>query len=81
MKYNDLESLNGFLFEQMERLSGELNTEQIEAEVKRADAVTKVAKAIVDNASLALNAQKHFDEYGIEKNVAIPLLGVGEIAK
>lgn len=81
MKYNDLESLNGFLFEQMERLNGDLSVEQIETEVKRADAVTKVAKSIIDNANLALNAQKHFDEYGVERKVAIPLLGVGENAK
>ena len=61
----------------MERLNGDLSVDQIETEVKRADAITKVAKAIVDNAALALNAQKHFDEYGVDKNVAIPLLGVG----
>lgn len=75
--YNNLEALNNYLFEQMERLNGDLKAEEIETEIKRADAVTKVAKAIVDNANLALNAQKHFDEYGIEKNIAIPLLGDG----
>ena len=79
--YNNLEALNNYLFEQMERLNGDLSVEQIETEIKRADAVTKVAKAIVDNANLALNAQKHFDEYGIERNIAIPLLGAGENAK
>lgn len=78
MKYNDLEALNGFLFEQMERLNGELKTEEIETEIKRADAIAKVAKTIIDNATLALNAQKHFDEYGIERNIAIPLLGDGK---
>lgn len=79
--YNNLEALNNYLFEQMERLNGDLSGDQIETEIKRADAVTKVAKAIVDNANLALNAQKHFDEYGIERNIAIPLLGAGENAK
>ena len=79
--YNNLEALNNYLFEQMERLNGDLSVEQIETEIKRADAVTKVAKSIIDNASLALNAQKHFDEYGIERNIAIPLLGAGENAK
>lgn len=78
MKYNDLEALNGFLFEQMERLNGELKNEEIEVEIKRADAIAKVAKTIIDNASLALNAQKHYDEYGIERNIAIPLLGDGK---
>lgn len=76
MKYNDLEALNGFLFEQMERLNKDLSVEEIETEFKRADAVAKVAKTIIDNATLALNAQKHFDEYGVEKNISIPLLGV-----
>ena len=47
-----------------------------EKEIKRSEAVQKVAKTIIDNGSLALQAKKHFDEYGIEKNVEIPLLGI-----
>jgi hypothetical protein len=34
-----------------------------------------VAKTIIDNGSLALQAQKHFDEYGVEHRVEMPLLG------
>ena len=31
---------------------------------------------ILNNAKLALEAQKHFDEYGMERTVDIPLLGI-----
>lgn len=43
---------------------------------KKSDAIQKVARTIIDNASLALQAQKHFDEYGIDRKVEIPLLGM-----
>lgn len=54
----------------------ELTDEQLEAEIKRAQAVTKVADTLIDCARLALDAQKQFDEYGTGRTVDIPLLGV-----
>lgn len=74
---NTLSDLNNYLFESIERLNDdELTDEQLEREIKRSEAVQKVAKTIIDNGNLALQAQKHFDEYGIEKKVALPLLGM-----
>lgn len=74
---NTLSDLNNYLFESIERLNDEsLSQEELEKEIKRSEAVQKVAKTIIDNGSLALQAKKHFDEYGIENSVEIPLLGI-----
>lgn len=54
---NKITDLNDHLFMQLERLSDEdLTTEQIEAEVKRADAIVSVADQIVRDADLQLKA-------------------------
>lgn len=74
---NKLSDLNNYLFESIERLmDDELSNEELEREIKRSDAIQKVAKTIIDNGSLAPQAQKHFDEYGIPTQVEMPLLGV-----
>jgi putative N-acetylmannosamine-6-phosphate epimerase len=74
---NTLTDLNNYLFESIERLNDDdLSDEELEREIKRSDAVQKVAKIIIDNGALALQAQKHFDEYGIDNKVEMPLLGV-----
>lgn len=76
---NKLSDLNNYLFECIERLTDdELSDEQFEREIKRCEGVQKIAKTVIDNASLALQAQKHFDEYGVEHKIEIPLLGVSE---
>jgi len=54
---NKLTDLNNHLFAQLERLSDEdLSSEQIEQEVKRAEAVVSVSDQIVRNADLQLKA-------------------------
>ena len=74
---NTLSDLNNYLFESIEHLNDDsLSMEELEKEIKRSEAVQKVAKNIIDNGNLALQAKKHFDEYGIEKSVEIPLLGI-----
>lgn len=75
---NTLTDLNNYLFESIERLNDDsLSVEELEKEIKRSEAVQRVAKTIVDNGALALQAKKHFDEYGIKGEIAIPLLGIG----
>ena len=74
---NTLGDLNNYLFESIERLNDDsLSPEELDKEIKRGEAVQKVAKTIIDNGALALQAKKHFDEYGIDNNVEIPLLGI-----
>ena len=74
---NTLTDLNNYLFEMIERLNDDdLTDEELEREIRRGDAVQKVAKTIIDNGALALQAKKHFDEYGMNRDVELPLLGI-----
>lgn len=74
---NTLSDLNNYLFESLERLNDdELSEEQLDKEIKRSEAVQKVAKTIIDNGSLALQAKKHLDEYGQGDKVELPMLGL-----
>ena len=59
---NTLGDLNGYLFEQLERLNDELSLEELEIEMKRGKAVTEVAKQIIENGKLVLDAQKFRDQ-------------------
>ncbi|MEN6306063.1 MAG: hypothetical protein ABFD96_25280 [Armatimonadia bacterium] len=63
---NKLSDLNDHLFSQIERLSDEsLSQEDIEREVKRAEAVVRVADCIVSNANVQLKAaQLHAEHAG-----------------
>lgn len=62
---NTLVDLNDHLFEQMERLNDDdLSDEELEKEIKRADAMTGIAKQIIDNATIVLKATELNAEYG-----------------
>ena len=74
---NKLTDLNNYLFEQIERLQDDsLDPEGLEREINRSEAITKVAKTIIDNGELAFRAKKHMDEYGCGAKVELPLLGI-----
>lgn len=76
---NTLSDLNNYLFEQIERLNDDsLDAEQLENEIQRSNAITKVASTIINNGQLALNTKKHLDEYGQGKDYKVPLLGASE---
>lgn len=54
---NKLEDLNNHLFAQLERLGDEeLNPEALAQEISRSKAITNVAKEIIDNGRLVLDA-------------------------
>lgn len=70
---NTLSDLNEHLFAQIERLGDEdLNEEELEKELKRADGVSKVAAQIIHNGELALKTMKHMDEYGYDRQKKVP---------
>jgi hypothetical protein len=60
---NKLIDLNNHLFAQMERLSDEeITVEKLAQEITRSKAITDVAKGIIANAQLALDAQVALNE-------------------
>lgn len=62
MQKNTLGDLNGYLFEQLERLNDpELTDEELKKEFERSKAITELGKTIVSNANVVLSAQKMFD--------------------
>lgn len=70
---NKLTDLNDHLFAELERLSDEdLTDEQLTAELKRADAISKIGTQIIANGHLALRAAQLKAEYGAD--VSVPLL-------
>lgn len=77
---NNLSDLNNYLFEELERLNEdeELNTDDnFEKELKRSKAIIGIAKEIIDNASVELEALKFATEYGKDKK-EIPKLFLGD---
>jgi len=69
MAKQNLADLNGYLFEQLDRLNDDnLKGEELNAEIERARSVAGVAKTVIDNARLVLSVQKSYDiEIGTEK--------------
>ena len=60
-----LNDLNEYLFQEMDRLTNEdLSADELDKEIKRSDALQKIAKTVIDNGALALQAKKYLDEYG-----------------
>lgn len=78
---NTLVDLNNHLFEQMERLNDdELTNEQLEKEIKRADAMKDIATQIISNAQLVLKATELNMEYSRGDN-CVPKLLLGNDEK
>ena len=78
---NTLVDLNNHLFEQMERLNDdELTNEQLEKQIKRADAMKDIATQIISNAQLVLKATELNMEYSRGDN-CVPKLLLGNDEK
>lgn len=62
---NKLSDLNNHLFEQLERLNDEdLNPEQLQQEIERANAMADIGSVIVNNAKVVLAAFKRINPDG-----------------
>ena len=69
---NSLNDLNNHLFAQLERLGDEdLKGEELKEELNRSKAVSDVAKNIVSNGNLILQAQK-FQDNRLDANATLP---------
>lgn len=74
---NTMADLQNYLFETIERVMDEsLTDEQLDREIKKADAVQKSAKIAIDNGTLALQVKKHLDEYGQGDSVKLSMFGM-----
>lgn len=71
---NTLQDLNNYLFETLERLlDDDMDAEQLDIEIKRADAVSSVAEVMIHNGELALKTMMHLNEYRTDgKLAAVP---------
>lgn len=62
---NNLSDLNNHLFAELERLSDEdLTEDELEKEIKRAEAITGVAEQVINNADTVLKGVKIQNECG-----------------
>ncbi len=72
--------LNEYLFQEMDRLTNEdLSAEDLDKEIKRSEALQKVAKTVIENGTLALQARKYLDEYGKGDGMGLPMFGITDI--
>lgn len=59
----------------MKNTLGDLNNHlfaQLESELKRTDAICDISEQIIKNGELQYKAMKHMDEYGYERQKAVP---------
>lgn len=74
---NNLNDLNDYLFEELERLNDDESLSSdvdFDKEIKRSKAITDVASKIIDNASTLLKAAELQEEYGCK---TIPFIQLG----
>jgi hypothetical protein len=77
MAKSKLADLNDHLFESLEWLGDrDLKGEELNEEIRRADAKCKVAQQIIANANLVLNAAKTVDSF-IDKKTKLPPMLLG----
>lgn len=74
-----MSELDAHLFAALDRLDVEgLTPEQLEAEVKRADAIVSIADQITENCKVKLSAAKLFAEHGDKILPHLPMIGVSK---
>lgn len=68
---NNLCKLNDYLFDEIEKLSKDIPEEKLNMEIQRSKAISSLAKNVIDNANVVLEAQKYVD---IKNNKEMPTL-------
>ncbi|MCG1271868.1 hypothetical protein K4U71_05695 [Staphylococcus epidermidis] len=72
MTKNTLSDLNNHLFAQIERLSDEeLKGEELQEELERSKAISDIARNVVSNGNLILQAHK-FKDTKVDSNNSLP---------
>lgn len=72
---NNLTDLNDILFSQLRKLnSDDLTQDELDNELKISKQVVSVSQTIINNASLLLSAQKHFEKTKEDNSKIAPLL-------
>ncbi len=75
---NKLTDLNNHLFAELERLSDEdTKGDELDEEIRRAEAICSVSMQIIANGTLALKAEQ-FKDNAISANAAVPKFLEGE---
>lgn len=76
MMKNNLNEVNNYLFEQIERLNEDdilKEGDNFKKEIQRSKAISSLCSTIVSNANLILNAKKYADELGLKENEVLKL--------
>lgn len=73
---NNIQDLNNYLFEQLERLQDDtLSDEELERELKRSEKIASIGKVILQTKSLQINTAMELSDKGyINNNQTINLL-------
>lgn len=78
---NNLQSLNNYLFEDLEKLSDDgimSDEDSFKKEINRAKAISNIGNTIVGNAKIVLEAKKHADEMDEEDAMKYLQIGNGK---
>lgn len=76
---NSLADLNEYLFEALDAITNDdLSPEQLDREIAKSQAITKVAETVIRNGELALKTMQLVNEYGYttESGDEVPLPGM-----
>lgn len=74
---NTLLDLNNHLFVEIERLGDEdLKGEALAEELQRASGISSIAKSIIENANVTLQATKFMDDH-LDVNTKLPKILIG----
>lgn len=61
---SNLKDLNERLFSQLDKLAGAKTADDLKTEIERSQSISTISRDIINNARLALDAEKHVAEYG-----------------